>query len=149
MTKNKTTKYGELMNKLYVTALLTLTCLCGLAVKSHAQDSEGVVVKVPFEFVVGQKTMPAGTYSVGRISSVDPHSGLIIRDYDNSVLVLATLAETASAEQPALSFEHVEGKYFLSKVGTPSGTYAIPVPRAISALAQARDHSSVSASGSN
>jgi hypothetical protein len=137
------------MNKLYVTTLLTLTCLCGLVVTAHAQDPDGVVVKVPFEFVVGEKTMPAGTYSVGRISSVDSHSGLIIRNYDNSVLVLATLAETASAQQPELSFEHVEGKYFLSKVETLGGTYAIPVPRAISALAQARDRSSVSASGSN
>ena len=137
------------MNKLYVTALLTLTCLCGLVVKSHAQDSEGVVVKVPFEFVVGEKTMPAGTYSVGRISSVDPHSGLIIRNYDNSVLVLTTLVDADSAQQPALSFEHVEGKYFLSKVETPGGIYAIPVPRAISALAQVKDHSSVSASGSH
>jgi hypothetical protein len=151
MTKNKTIKfkYGELMNKLYVTALLTLTCLCGLVVKAHAQDPDGVVVKVPFEFVAGERTMPAGTYSIGRISSVDPHSGLIIRDYDNSVLVLPTLVETASAQQPALSFEHVEGKYFLSKVETLGGTYAIPVPRAISAVAQVRNHSSVSASGSN
>jgi hypothetical protein len=149
MTKNKTTKYGELMNKLYVTALLTLTSLCGLVVKAHAQDPDGVVVKVPFEFVAGEKAMPAGTYSVSRISSVDPHSGLIIRNYDNSVLVLATLAETGSAQQPALSFEHVEDKYFLSKIETPGSIYAIPVPRAISALVQVRDHSSVSASGSN
>lgn len=137
------------MNKLYVTALLTLTSLCGLVVKAHAQDPDGVVVKVPFEFVAGERTMPAGTYSVGRISSVDPHSGLIIRNYDNSVLVLTTLVETASAQQPALSFEHVEDKYFLSKIETPGGIYTIPVPRAVSALVQVRDHSSVSASGSN
>jgi hypothetical protein len=148
MTKTKTIKYGELMNKLYVTALLTLTCLCGLVVKAPAQDQEGVVVKVPFEFVAGEKTMPAGTYSVGRLAS-DPHSGLIIRNYDNSVIVPTTLVETDSAQQPALSFDHVEDKYFLSKVGTPGGTYTIPVPRAISALVQAKGHGSVSASGSN
>lgn len=136
------------MNKLYVAALLTLTCLCGLVAKARAQDAEGVVVKVPFEFVAGVKTMPPGTYSVGRISS-DPHSGLVIRNYDKSVLVLTTLVEAASAQQPALSFEHVEGKYFLSKIETPGGVYTIPVPRAISALVQVRDHSSVSASGSN
>jgi len=137
------------MNKLYVLALLTLISLCGLVVKAHAQDPEGVVVKVPFEFVAGEKTMPAGTYSIGRLSSVDPHLGLIIRNYDNSVLVLTTLVDADSAQQPALSFEHVEGKYFLSKVETPGGIYAIPVPRAISALAQVKDHSSVSASGSH
>ena len=136
------------MNKLYVTALLILTCLCGLAVKARAQDSEGVVVKVPFEFVAGERTMPAGTYTVGRISS-DPHSGLIIRNYEKSALVLTTLVETDSAPQSALSFEHVEGKYFLSKVEAPGGIYTIPVPRAISALVEVRNHSSVSASGSN
>jgi hypothetical protein len=136
------------MNKLYVTALLTLTCLSGLVAKARAQDQEGVVVKVPFEFVAGEKTMPAGTYSVGRIAS-DPHSGLVIRNYDNSVIVPTTLVETDSAQQSALSFDHVEDKYFLSKVATPGGTYTIPVPRAISALVQAKGHSSVSASGSN
>ena len=136
------------MNKLYVTALLTLTCLCGLVVKARAQDQEGVVVKVPFEFVAGEKTMPAGTYSVGRIAS-DPHSGLIIRNYDKSAIVPTILVETDSAQQPALSFDHVEDKYFLSKVDTPGGTYTIPVPRAISALVQAKGHGSVSASGSN
>ena len=148
MTNGKTIKYGELMNRLYVTALLTLTCLCGLVVKARAQDPEGVVVNVPFEFAAGDRTMPAGTYSVGRISS-DPHSGLVIRNYDKSVLVPTTLFETASAQPPALSFEHVEDMYFLSKVETPGGIYTIPVPRAISALVQVRDHSSVSASGSN
>jgi hypothetical protein len=136
------------MNKLYVTALLTLTCLCGSVVKARAQDPEGVVVKIPFEFVAGDRTMPAGTYSVGRISS-DSHAGLAIRNYENGVFVPATLVETASAQPPALSFEHVEDKYFLSKVETPGGIYTIPVPRAISALVQVRDHSSVSASGSN
>ena len=105
-------------------------------------------MKVPFEFVAGEKTMPAGTYSVGRLAS-DPHSGLIIRNYDNSVIVPTTLVETDSAQQPALSFDHVEDKYFLSKVDTPGGTYTIPVPRAISALVQAKGHGSVSASGSN
>jgi hypothetical protein len=136
------------MNKLYVTALLTLTCLCGSVVKARAQDPEGVVVKIPFEFVAGDRTMPAGTYIVGRISS-DSHAGLAIRNYENGVFVPATLVETASAQPPALSFEHVEDKYFLSKVETPGGIYTIPVPRAISALVQVRDHSSVSASGSN
>jgi hypothetical protein len=148
MTRNKTIKYGELMNKLYVTVLLTLTCLCGLIGKARAQDPEGVVVKVPFEFVAGERTMPAGTYRVGRISS-DPHSGLVIGSYDKSVLVPTTLVEEASPQQAGLSFEHVEDKYFLSKVETPGGIYTIPVPRAISALVQVRDHSSVSASGSN
>jgi hypothetical protein len=148
MTKPKTIKYGELMNKLYVTALLTLTCLCGLVAKARAQDPERVVVKVPFEFVAGEVTMPAGTYSVGRIFS-DSHWGLVISSYDKTVMVPTPLVETASAQQLGLSFEHVEDKYFLSKVETPGGIYTVPVPRAISALVQARDHSSVSASGSN
>ena len=56
------------MKKSFFTVVLTMTCLLGLGISAHAQDASGVVVKVPFEFVAGAKTLPAGTYSVGRVS---------------------------------------------------------------------------------
>jgi hypothetical protein len=104
-------------------------------------------VTVPFEFVVtGSKTMPAGTYRIDRVSP-DSRSGLIIRSYDSSVLLLPIAVDEASAEQGKLSFEHVRDKYFLSKVGTPVGVYTIETPRTISKLAQSKDHDTASSSG--
>ena len=136
------------MNKSYLTAVLTLTCLLGLGISGHAQDTEGVVVKVPFEFVAAGKTMPAGKYSIGRIST-DAYSGLIILGKNNGAFLQPGLVEGPSADQQTLSFEYVGGKYFLSKVKTPGGVYTIPVPRATVALAQMKDQGTVSSSGTN
>ena len=75
------------MKKSYLTVVLTLTCLLGLGISAIAQDASNIVVNVPFEFVAGGKTMPAGTYSIGRVSP-DSRSGLIIRGHDGGVFLL-------------------------------------------------------------
>jgi hypothetical protein len=65
------------MKKAYLTAVLTLTCMLGLGISARAQDTEGVRVNVPFEFVAGGATLPAGTYTVGRLS-LEAFSGIAI-----------------------------------------------------------------------
>jgi hypothetical protein len=138
------------MKTSYFTVVLTMTCLFGLGISAHAQDTSGVVVKVPFEFVAGGKTLPAGTYSVGRLSPAIP-SALIIDSKDNGAfaLVLPIILDGDSAGHAELSFERVGDKYFLSKVGTPAGVYTIPTPRAMTKLAQMNDHGITSSSGTN
>jgi hypothetical protein len=135
------------MNKSYVVAVLTLTCLLGLGVKAHAQDAE-VSVTVPFEFVAGGRTLPAGKYIVGR-TSADAHSGITIRSYNNVALMLPIAVDGTPAYQPKLSFVHVGGEYFLSKVEALQGIYTFGTPRAMAILAQKKDQSSVSSAGGN
>ena len=48
------------MKTSHFTVVLAMTCLLGLGISAHAQDASGVIVKVPFEFVAGGKTLPAG-----------------------------------------------------------------------------------------
>jgi hypothetical protein len=136
------------MKKSYLTAVLTLTCLLGVGISAHAQDTEGVRVKVPFEFVAGGTTLPAGTYTVGRLSA-DASSGITIHGNGNGAVMLPTVVNATPAEQPKLSFEHVGDKYFLSEAETPGGIYTFAVPRAMVMLAQKKDHSTVSSSGGN
>jgi hypothetical protein len=139
------------MKKSYLTDVLTLTCLLGLGISARAQDTEGVRVKVPFEFVAAGTILPAGTYTVGRLSA-DAFSGIAIRSYGHGVVVLPVAVEGTAAEQPKLSFEHVGDRYFLSEVHTPAGTYTFALPRAMVALAQLKDQGNqgaVSSSGTN
>jgi hypothetical protein len=138
------------MKTSYFTVVLTMTCLLGLAISAHAQDASGVVVKVPFEFVAGGKTLPAGTYSVGRLSP-GIHAALIIDSKDNGAfaLVLPAVPDGDSAGHTALSFERVGDKYLLSKVETPGDVYTILTPRAMTKLAQMNDHGVTSFSGAN
>jgi hypothetical protein len=136
------------MKKSIVTVVLTLTCLLGVGISAHAQDTEGVRVKVPFEFVAGGKTLPAGTYTIGRLS-LEAYSGIAISGYGHGALVLPIAVDGTPAGQPKLSFEHVGGKYFLSQVDTAGGIYTFALPQAMVALAQAKDQGSVSSSGTN
>jgi hypothetical protein len=134
------------MKKSYLTAVLTLTCLLGLGISARAQDTKGVRVNVPFEFVAGGATLPAGTYTIGRLS-VDASSGIAIRGYGNGALVLPIAVDETPSGQPKLSFEQIGGKHFLSEAETPGGVYSFVVPRAMVTLAQKKEHSTVSSSG--
>lgn len=136
------------MNKSHLLVALTLTCLFGLGISARAQDSEGVIVKVPFEFVAGGKTMPADTYSIGRISS-EGGPALAIRSFNNGALVLPVAVNGDPAGHAQLRFEHVGDRYFLKTIETPRGVYAIATPRAITTLAQTKAHSTSSSSGTN
>ena len=136
------------MKKSYFTALLALTCLAGLGVSARAQDTEGVRVKVPFGFVAAGTILPAGTYTIGRLSA-DAFSGIAIHGYEHGVIVLPIVVEGTAAEKPKLSFEHVGDTYFLSEVRTPGGTYTFAMPKALVALAQMKDQGTMSSSGTN
>ena len=57
------------MKKVYLTAVLILTGLWGMSINAHAQEVDAVVVSVPFEFVAGGATLPAGQYRVSRVST--------------------------------------------------------------------------------
>jgi hypothetical protein len=138
----------NIMKMSYCAFVLTLTCLLGLGVSAHAQDTEGVCVKVPFEFVVGGATLPAGTYTVGRLST-DGYSSIVILSHGNGAFVLPIAVDGAPTKQLKLDFEHAGDKYFLSRADTPGGIYTFRLPRAMVALAQTKDQGAISHSGTN
>ena len=73
--------------KKYSAVAVTLLVCCGMALTAHAQQEGKVVVTVPCEFIAGSKTLPAGTYTIGRLS-LDTGSPLLISNRTNSSFVL-------------------------------------------------------------
>jgi hypothetical protein len=127
------------MKKSYFTAVLMLTCLLGIGVSARAQDADAVVASVPFEFVAGGATLPAGEY---RISRVNPGTNreLAISGYNKGNAFLLPLAfdEVGAANgQPKLNFEHVGGRYFLTGIKTLDGLYTMRASREMVMLAKA------------
>jgi hypothetical protein len=136
------------MKTSYFTVLFTLACVLGLGISARAEDGSSVAVTVPFQFVAGAKTMPAGRYSIARcFPEVD--RGLIIRDYDTGVFLLPIVFDGVPAEHTKLSFERVGSQYFLSKVETPAGIYTIRTSRAMTKIAQLKDNVTLSSPGGN
>jgi len=136
------------MKKVHLTAVLALTCLLGVGISASAQEAGGVIANVPFEFVAGGKTMPPGTYRIGRVSSVIDQD-LIIRGDDDGVLVTPAMVDVTPSDRAGLSFQHVGNKYFLSSIETPTGVYSFGTPRAMTKVAQINQHHTVSPSGTN
>jgi len=135
------------MKKSYMAAVLTLACVLGIGVSARAQDTDAVVVTVPFEFVAGGATLPAGEYRVSRVTP-GINRQLAIRSFDNGGAFLLPVAfDGVTSDKPTLSFEHVGGKYFLSGIKTEGGVYTLALPRKQIALAQTNTHDTMQVSG--
>jgi hypothetical protein len=137
------------MNKSYSIAVLTLTCLLGLGITAHAQDLDRVAVTVPFAFVAGGATLPAGDYSINRANPSVNRELAIIGYNKGSAFMLPMGFDQGASDTPTLSFAHIGGRYYLSKVKTLNGVYTMPLPPAAIALARTNSQSTLSSSGTN
>jgi hypothetical protein len=129
-----------------LTALIGVAAL-GVATKGQAVDQ--VVVKIPSEFVVAGKTLPAGTYRVDRLRTSAARA-LVLSSFENraSAIVIPTEVESSKADKAAVTFEQVGQQLFLSKVETPDNVFTLPVSRSAIMEAAARSRSGASSSES-
>ena len=129
-------------------ALLVLTSLCGLGVGARAETHREVTVKIPYEFVADGRTLPAGTYTVSRLSD-DRLAGLSIVSYEqrSGVLVLTNQFESRPGDAAKARFERVGDMYYLSSIETLDGVYTVFLPHSISVLARSKHGGGTSASG--
>ena len=138
------------MKKHHESMLLTLTCCMVLGVDAEGQAQREVVMTVPYEFVTGDKTLPAGTYTVTRVSG-DRFGGLIISSYEtrSSVFVIPNEFDSYPTDNIKVSFRQIGDVHLLSKIETADGAYNIPVPHSATVVAGVKQHGDMSASGTN
>ena len=139
------------MRKHCLRILIVLFSFAGLGIPARARARDQVAVTIPFEFVVGGETLPAGRYKLNRVTDSDPRT-LILHSFENhtSVLIVPSQAENDPTDKLYVSFERVGGQYFLSRIATADNVFTIPVPR--SATMEVAAHNSTPASsgpGSN
>jgi hypothetical protein len=127
------------MKKLsYARILVAIVGLLGMGMAAHAEVRGEVVVTLPFDFVAGGKSLPAGTYTVSTFTN-DKYDGLLLFNYDAraSVFVRPSEIDTAASDKPEVSFEQAGDQHFLSTIRTVHDIYNIPVSR--SALMKAAE----------
>jgi hypothetical protein len=122
--------------KKYAKILVAIVFILGLSRAGNAEGQDGIIVTLPFKFVVSGKTLPAGTYTMRNVSD-DPSGLLMITNHDTSksVLVLPYVSESASTDKPELEFRRGGEEHFLSTIHTALRNYRIPVSQ--SALTEA------------
>jgi hypothetical protein len=136
-----------MMRKQYLRILIVLIGITGLGVAAKGQSVDQIVVKIPNEFVVAGKILPAGTYRVNRLSNSFERT-LVLNSLENgtSVFILVTEVETRHDDNARVSFEQSGGELFLSKIQTADHSYAIPVSH--SAIMEATTRSRSGSAGS-
>jgi len=129
------------MKKQYLRILLAVVGFAGLGVTAKAQVLDQVVVTIPFEFVVGGKTLPAGTYRTNRISN-DKYEGLILSSVENhvSVILHPTKVESRYDDKAQANFQETGDQRFLSTIETGDNIFTIPEPSVGIQEASARAH---------
>ena len=138
------------MKQQLASALLIILGLFGLAVGAKAETHREVIVTIPYDFVAGGRTLPAGTYTVSRLSD-DRLAGLSIvsQEQRSGVLVLANQFEDRTADDAKFRFERVGGMYFLRSIETLDGVYTLPLPRSAVLMAKSAQIDNMSASGTH
>lgn len=117
------------MKKQTTRALLGMAAALVLAAAANAQVLNAVTVRVTFDFVAGEKQMPAGRYTVQRIKS-DSESALLIRSEDGrSTAIVLTNTGEKPPRAGALVFRQRGDRYFLAEVSMPGAASVRELPK--------------------
>jgi hypothetical protein len=135
--------------KTYAKIIVAVTFLFGLGVAANAEMQPQVAVTLPFDFVTGKTTLPAGQYTVTRISA-QPFDVLLLTNGDThaSVFLRPTEMEGASDDQPKVGFKKIGEQHFLSSIQTADYLYNFHVSPAVILEAAAKPNGNVSVSAS-
>ena len=99
----------------FVTA--TLFVLSIVVAAQVAQADEPMLVNIPFAFVAGNATLPAGEY---RVQKLDGNSAVVLVRCSDASAAAMVLTNTAQAKEPQtqskLIFKRYDNRYFLSQV---------------------------------
>ena len=135
--------------KKYARILVAVTFLLGVSVAANAEIRREVVVTLPFGFVASGETLPAGQYTVSRLS-LEPFDVLqLTSDVSGaSVFVHPVEMEEAATYKPSLKFHKVGDQNFLSAIETADYVYNFSVSRSVVLEAAAKQRDTVTVSGS-
>ena len=97
--------------------VIMIAFVSALASASAQTPGHNLTANVPFEFNVGDKTMPAGDYTIGRLNSDGTALRIINRESDKSA---SRLTQAVQASQPgensALVFKRYGDRFYLAQV---------------------------------
>jgi hypothetical protein len=137
------------MKKHLLGALITLIGLFALVAGVRAETGD-VVVHIKQDFIAAGKAFPAGTYRVlqgspGRVPS------LILRGEQPgaSAFLSPTIHDASVPDRLEVKLTRVGDVYYLSEVDTELGAYALAQPQVVTRTAKAKEHDTMSSSGTN
>jgi len=123
-----------------------------LAVAAFAGDSDRLIINIPYDFVANGKSLPAGTYTVRRLSNTEQFAlAISSRENGKTVYVLSNEVAAASHVDPSVTFLVSGDQHFLTTIKTAEHVFSFPVSQAaVEAAASAQGYvSNTSVNGRN
>ena len=104
-----------------------------MAVAARAQTigRTKLIANIPFEFIVGGKTLPAGEYTIRQFNPASDHSVLHFRSKDASVdaLVQTTSVIARAPENARLIFRRYDNHYFFAEAWVGGESTGLKAPK--------------------
>jgi hypothetical protein len=115
-------------------SILVALAVLLMATAAHAQQT--VTATVPFNFVAGDRTYPAGDYSISNNSGV-----LQITNADKSEMILSQACESNKpSADTKLVFDSMGGNYFLRQIWVAGESRGRQLPRSHAEIKLAQNH---------
>jgi hypothetical protein len=112
-------------------ALLVLVGSMAVAAQAQTSGRTQLIANIPFQFNVGEKTMPAGEYTVIQVNPSSDQAVLQIRTKDGSrtVMIQTSNVTGKASESARLVFNRYGSQYFFSQAWTSSDAGGLQVPK--------------------
>jgi hypothetical protein len=100
-----------------------------LAVSAAQGQEPRVKANIPFDFVVGNRVMPAGEYLVSQTGFASPAIAILSEDRTATALVITSACSSSGpSKSTKLVFHALAGRYFLSQVWAEGYTQGRQLP---------------------
>ena len=113
-------KVGSMQKHLLWLPLILMAVFASAAISTNAQSAFGVRANVPFDFNVGDKTIPAGRITARSINGSDgPMSISNFAESKHAFRATRQLYKESSSSQAKLVFHKYGNRYYLAEVWVP------------------------------
>jgi len=112
---------GKVIKRLTMLSLVSMFTLCAAVASANAQLSNPIRAKIPFDFNVGDKKLPAGDYSFSRLSGASDNRVISISSADASTHLFQSTFEASvltAKNKSILVFHKYGDQYFLEQIWT-------------------------------
>jgi hypothetical protein len=117
-------KGGYMKQRTLTTSVMLSLLLMLTAVTVSAQSGHSGVIDIPFNFIIGQKILPSGEYTVG-VRSVASNTVWLVQSRDaraGAFFLTIPVQASETQEKTKLVFHKYGDQYFLSQIWIPGSS---------------------------
>lgn len=119
----------NVIKRLTMLSLVSMFTLCAAVASANAQLSNPIRAKIPFDFNVGDKKLPAGDYTFSRLSGFSSRNLMLVSSVDASTYSLTFGAQLLTPKnESTLVFHKYVDQYFLEQIWSDGEQEGTQVP---------------------